>query len=78
MALQAISDFEHQKLIKRLAHLPLPTDKASHAEQQLNRFYEEYHSVLMSLAQVIASYREVAAVINERQPLVKKKEEHKR
>jgi hypothetical protein len=48
--------------------------EAANFENLLDKFYNEYNTLLVELVSVIANYREVIAKINERQPLIKRKE----
>jgi hypothetical protein len=72
MALKAITSTDHIRLLKQLQKLPI--DQWEKCEVLLRQFYEEYNTLIVNLADVIEKYREVAAKINERQPLVKRKE----
>jgi hypothetical protein len=74
MALRALDNIEHSKLLHRINNMPFEDRHAEKFEQQLTKFYEECHTMLIELAVVIEQYREVAAKINARQPLVKRKE----
>jgi len=74
MALQALNNMEHTRLLQRINNMPFEEKQAANFEQQLIEFYEIYHTMLIELAVVIEKYREVAAKINARQPLVKRKE----
>lgn len=74
MALRALDNTEHSKLLHRINNMPFEVRQAKKFEQQLTKFYEEYHTMLIEIAEVIEKYREVAAKINARQPLVKRKE----
>ena len=76
MALRALDNSEHNRLFQRTGHVPFEEVRAANFEQQLAQFYEEYNTLMVKLGEVIANYREVAALINERQPLVKRKEPH--
>jgi hypothetical protein len=76
MALQALSNTEHGRLLQRSHDIPYEQSKELRA--LLNQFFEEYHTLLVDLADVIQKYREIAAKINERQPLVKRKEPQQR
>lgn len=72
MALQAISNTERGRLLYRLQDMPY--ERAKELEKLLTQFFGEYYILLVDLSLVIQQYRDVAAKINERQPLVKRKE----
>ena len=72
MALQGLNNSDHHKLLYRLSGLP--HERSKEFEKLLTQLFEEYHTLLVDLSLVIQNYREVAAKINERQPLVKRKE----
>jgi hypothetical protein len=74
MAIRALNNSEHNRLLQPLQHLPLEEDQADNFKTQLNQFFDEYQSMMMNLSATIQNYREVAALINARQPLVKRHE----
>jgi len=63
MALRALDDKEHSKLLQKIDELPFDEKQASQFRQQLDNFFEEYHTLLVSLAGVIDNYRQVAGQI---------------
>lgn len=71
MALRALSNAEHNGLLKKISERPFPEERALELERQLNKFYGEYQAMIANLAVVIAGYRQVAAAIQARQPQVK-------
>ena len=72
MALKAITYTDHIKLLQQLQKLP--ADQSERSAMLLKQFYDEYNTLIVNLADVIEKYRDVTAKINERQPLVKRKE----
>ena len=72
MALRAIDNSDHNRLLQRLNNLP--EERAEEYQTMLNRLFDEYQALLVDLSTIIQKYRVVAAKINERQPLVKRKE----
>lgn len=42
----------------------------------LTEYYREYHALVIKVTDIIQKCREVVALINARQPLVKRKEPH--
>lgn len=74
MALPTLNNSDHNRLLLRLQHLSLNEGQADYFKTQLNRFFDEYQNMMMNLSATIENYREVAALINARQPLVKRHE----
>lgn len=74
MAIRALNNSEHNRLLQRLHIYHYRKIKWDNFKEQLNQFFDEYQSMIMNLSATIENYREVAALINARQPLVKRHE----
>ena len=59
MALRALNNNEHSRLLLKVNNLSFAEEQSAKFEQQLTKFYEQYQTLLVELSVVIVSYREV-------------------
>jgi hypothetical protein len=72
MAFKTSNNSDHNKFLyelNRVLH-----GEANAAEKLVAQFFEQYYTMLVNLSEILKKYREVTAKINDRQPLVKRKE----
>jgi hypothetical protein len=73
MAIELINSEEHQRVLDNIDRLPFGDEHAGIYRASLEELFLKFNGQLKDLFDTIRAYREVADLINKRQPLANKK-----
>ena len=73
MPIELINTDEHERMLEKIDHLPFGDNHAGIYRASLNELFLKFNGQLKEIFDTIKAYREVADLINRRQPLVNKK-----
>ena len=73
MPIELINHEEHQRMLEKIDHLPFGDRHAGIYRASLDELFLKFNAQLKEIFDTIKAYREVADLINRRQPLVNKK-----
>jgi len=73
MGIELIKGEEHQSILEKIDRLPFGDEHAGVYRTSLEELFSKFNGQLKEIFDTIKAYREVADLINRRQPLVNKK-----
>jgi hypothetical protein len=73
MPIELINKEQHQRLLEKIDRLPFGDEHAGVYRASLEELFTQFNGQLKDLFDTIKTYREVADLINKRQPLASKK-----
>ena len=73
MSIELSNSEEHERMLEKIDHLPFGDRHAGIYRASLDELFLKFNVQLKEIFDTIKSYREVADLINKRQPLANKK-----
>jgi flagellar capping protein FliD len=71
--LKGLSNNEHDKLLLKIEGLPFGDSQTRVYQKSIEELYAKYNEQLTELSETVTVYREIAKLIQQRQPLTNKR-----